>query len=207
VCRREAGIRIYATQAHGPGPEGAAARRVRLDRLVDAVLSLYAPVPAASLTFIVRRLRYATPHWHAEITSALQRARKRLAHAEIDGHQWFWPAEESMHTHEVEGVRFLAPFDPVVWDRRRFEHLWGWAYRFEAYTPVAKRVRGYYAMPLLYGDRVIGWANVSRAVGTGKLDVQLGFVRSRPRDRGFSRAVDAEVARMEAFLASEPGGD
>ena len=35
-------------------------------------------------------------------------------------------------------VRFLAPFDPVVWDRYRFEHLWGWAYRFEAYTPPAK---------------------------------------------------------------------
>ncbi len=56
-------------------------------------------------------------------------------------------------------VRFLAPFDPVVWDRRRFEHLWGWPYRFEAYTPSAKRIRGYYAMPLLWCDRVIGWAN------------------------------------------------
>lgn len=53
-------------------------------------------------------------------------------------------------------VNFLAPFDPLVWDRRRFEHLWGWSYRFEAYTPPAKRVRGYYAMPLLWGERVIG---------------------------------------------------
>jgi uncharacterized protein YcaQ len=42
-------------------------------------------------------------------------------------------------------VRFLAPFDPLVWDRRRFEHLWGWPYRFEAYTPAARRTRGYYA--------------------------------------------------------------
>ena len=36
-------------------------------------------------------------------------------------------------------VRFLAPFDPVVWDRRRFEHFWNWEYRLEAYTPPAKR--------------------------------------------------------------------
>jgi len=51
-------------------------------------------------------------------------------------------------------VRFLAPFDPVVWDRRRFAQLWSWEYRFEAYTPARKRVLGYYAMPLLWRDRV-----------------------------------------------------
>jgi uncharacterized protein len=50
-------------------------------------------------------------------------------------------------------VRFLAPFDPTVWDRRRLEHLWGWTYRFEAYVPERNRRRGYYAMPLLWMDR------------------------------------------------------
>ena len=37
-----------------------------------------------------------------------------------------------------EGVRLLTPFDPIVWDRRRFEIFWDWAYRFEAYTPAAE---------------------------------------------------------------------
>ena len=161
-------------------------------------MSLYAPVPAASLTFIVRRLRYAAPHWHAEITSAIQRARKRLAHAEIDGHQWFWPAGESMPDHEVEGVRFLAPFDPVVWDRRRFEMLWDWAYRFEAYTPAPKRKLGYYALPLLWRDRVIGWANV--AVSGDGIDAKIGYVAGRaPKDRGFKSALDAEIERDAAL--------
>ncbi|MGC4048239.1 MAG: crosslink repair DNA glycosylase YcaQ family protein [Paludibaculum sp.] len=49
-------------------------------------------------------------------------------------------------------VRLFAPFDPVVWDRLRFETFWGWAYRFEAYTPAPKRVRGYYALPLMWRD-------------------------------------------------------
>ena len=44
-------------------------------------------------------------------------------------------------------VRFLAPFDPVVWDRRRFAQLWSWEYRFEADTLARKRVLGYHAMP------------------------------------------------------------
>ena len=61
-----------------------------------------------------------------------------------------------------EKVRLLAPFDPVVHDRTRFELLWRWVYRFEAYTPVAKRKLGYYALPLLWRDRVIGWGNVAR---------------------------------------------
>ena len=202
VCRREGGIRIYATQAHGPGPEGAAARRLRLDGLVDTVVSIYAPVPAASLTFIVRRLRYATPHWHAEITSAIQRARKRLAHAVIDGHQWFWPADESMPAHEVKGVRFLAPFDPVVWDRRRFEMLWDWAYRFEAYTPAPKRKLGYYALPLLWRNRVIGWANVT--VSLNGVDANVGYIAGRaPKDRGYKAALDAEINAMRHFLSDE----
>ena len=202
VARREAGIRIYAVQQHGTGPDGAAARRANLDGLVDTVVALYAPIPASSLTFIVRRLRYATPHWHADITSAIQRAKKRLAHATIDGHQWFWPAGESMPDREVEGVRFLAPFDPVVWDRRRFEMLWDWPYRFEAYTPAPKRKLGYYALPLLWRDRVIGWANVSR-MGDG-VEAKLGYVSGRaPRDRNYKPALEAEIEAMNAFLSEE----
>jgi uncharacterized protein YcaQ len=100
-------------------------------------------------------------------------------------------------------VRFLAPFDPVVWDRARFEHLWGWAYRFEAYTPVAKRVRGYYAMPILWGDAVIGWANAR--VETGQLIVDVGYAGKRPADREFHRELDSEISRLEIFLGGEGG--
>jgi hypothetical protein len=199
VARREAGIRVYALQEHGPGPTGVAARRAHLDRLVDAVVGLYAPVPTASLSFIVSRLRYATPHWHSEIKGALLRAKKRLAHAVVDGHTWYWPEGIAMPEHETDGVRFLAPFDPVVWDRRRFELLWGWGYRFEAYTPAPKRKHGYYALPLLWRDRVIGWANVSMK-GEG-VDAQIGYVSGRaPRDRGYKAALDAEIEAMRIFL-------
>ena len=99
---------------------------------------------------------------------------------------------------EHDEVRLLAPFDPLVWDRKRFEALWGWEYRFEAYTPVKKRVRGYYALPMLFRDRVIGWANAG--VAGKKLSVDLGFVEKRPRDPAFRRALDEEIARMELFL-------
>ena len=97
-----------------------------------------------------------------------------------------------------EVVRFLAPFDPVVHDRDRFELLWGWTYRFEAYTPVAKRKLGYYAMPLLWRDRLIGWANLS--IKDGDLKYDLGYINEPPTDRTFKRELEAELDRMRVFL-------
>ena len=94
----------------------------------------------------------------------------------------------------------LAPFDPVVWDRRRFELFWGWGYRFEAYTPSAKRKWGYYALPMLWRDQVIGWGNV--AVKEGGLQADLGYIAGHPpRDRAFNRELEAELARMRTFMS------
>ena len=119
-----------------------------IDALVDVLVRKYAPLPGPSLSSVVSRLRYAVPQWHRELKSALQRARQRLAHARVEGVDWYWPAEERLpRGAPPDTVRLLAPFDPVVWDRRRFELFWGWAYRFEAYTPAARRQRGYYALP------------------------------------------------------------
>ena len=204
VVRRESGVRIYELHEHDPGRVPARERRSRLDALVDVVVNLYAPLPAASLTSAVRRLRYAVPQWSGEITGALQRAKKRLARARVDGVDWYWPADEQPGVAEpADAVRLLAPFDPVVWDRRRFELLWNWAYRFEAYTPVAKRQRGYYALPLLWREQVIGWANTS--ISGQKLTIDTGYVAGKPpRDRRFGQALADEHARVSAFLGLVP---
>jgi uncharacterized protein YcaQ len=199
VARREAGIRLYETREHVTAPAGAPERRAQIDALVDVAVRLYAPLPGASLSTLVHRLRYAVPQWRGELKAALQRAKARLSHARVDAVDWFWPPGEHPRSQPPEAVRLLAPFDPVVWDRRRFETLWGWAYRFEAYTPAPKRRLGYYALPLLYRDRVIGWGNVS--VKDGELQIDLGFVDSAaPRDRSFKRELDAERQRLREFL-------
>jgi uncharacterized protein YcaQ len=115
----------------------------------------------------------------------------------------YWPTDEDPGSVAAnEQVRLLTPFDPVVWDRNRFELLWGWVYRFEAYTPAAKRLRGYYALPLLWRDRVIGWGNLS--MKAGQLECEFGYVNSRaPRDSIFCRELEAEVERMKFFLRLE----
>ena len=199
VVRREAGIRLYAAHQHAPGPMDEAGCQASLDGLADVAVGIYAPLPLGSLRFVLRRLRYASPQWEDEIPATIERAKQRLAHAQVDGTEWYWPANWKIGREEPDNaVRLLAPFDPVVWDRWRFERLWGWTYRFEAYTPVAKRVRGYYAMPVLWRDLVIGWGNLS--VKEGRLAAQFGYAGSEPRDGVFRRELKAELERIRSFL-------
>jgi uncharacterized protein YcaQ len=202
IVRRDAGIRVYGEQQPVAAPADKAARARRLDALVDIAVRKYAPLPAASLSSLIARLRYAVPQWRGDIAPALKRARERLSQTQVDGIDWYWPADETATGIDVaDEVRLLAPFDPVVWDRRRFELFWDWPYRFEAYTPVKRRKWGYYALPLLWRDRVIGWGNI--AVVNGALHAGIGYVSGRaPRERAFAGALAMELDRMRAFLAT-----
>jgi hypothetical protein len=199
VARRERGVRVYEAARDVPGDAPAAEERWR--RLVLLVAELFGPMPEASLRGVLRLARAGVTDVaeRGVAIGALLRA-GALERGTVDGVPWVWPTG-TLTSERVEAprtVRFLAPFDPLVWDRARVEQLWGWAYRFEAYTPAAKRQFGYYALPVLWADRLVGWANL--AVRDGTLDLDLGFVGARPRDAAFARALDAEVARTTRFL-------
>ena len=213
VVRREAGVRIYGLheQASEKGrPQGrplptrsvdARDRRIRLDALVDVVVNLYAPLPATRLRPLLYRLRYGVPRLVDDLDGALARVKQRLAHARIDGVDWCWPEAEQpkgLRQELTDQVRLLAPFDPIVWDRKRFELLWGWPYRFEAYAPASQRKFGYYALPLLWHDKVIGWANLS--VNAGALVSVFGYAHRAPQGREFRHELETELERMRAFL-------
>jgi uncharacterized protein YcaQ len=205
VVRRDAGTRVYAAVEHPPADDSPASRAARAAALIDLVVQKYAPLPSPSLTYLARLLGYGAPHLRTEIQAALAAARKRLPAIRLDGIDWFWPAGEnpaSARWRPDEAVRLLAPFDPLVWDRRRFELLWGWTYRFEAYTPAPRRQLGHYALPLLWGERIPGWSNV--AIRDGRVAPEFGYVSGKPpRERAFRLALDAEVSRLEVFLGTE----
>ncbi|MDO9075563.1 MAG: crosslink repair DNA glycosylase YcaQ family protein [Rubrivivax sp.] len=200
IARREGGVRLYAARdVHAPVSDPA----VALDKLVDVVVAKYAPLPELSLNLLASRVRYGAPQWEALCRDALVRAKQRLPKALVDGLNWYWPAGEnpaSKRHAPDDHVRLLAPFDPVVWDRRRFEAFWGWAYRFEAYTPAPQRVRGCYALPMLWQGHVIGWGNL--VWKDGRLDADIGYVSGKAPRGGFRAALDDELQRMTAFLAA-----
>ena len=199
VARRRDGIRIYDA---APAPPPADEAGGRAHQLVMLVARILAPVSAISLRGALSLMTRRNPGLGplAPVVAAALKAGE-LEREEVDGETYLWPALDGgwRHSPAPRDVRLLAPFDPVVWDRRRFEHLWDWAYRFEAYTPPERRTFGYYAMPLLWGDAVIGWANVTLAAG--KMHAAMGYARPPPQGLAFRRALDAELARLERFLA------
>lgn len=205
IAGRASGVRTYAARIAPPElPDPQTA----MDALVDVIVHKYAPLPERSLGELISHLRGGAPQWAHLRREALARAKERLASATIDGQTYYWPATENPTSRRHaphEAVRLLAPFDPLVWDRRRFEHLWGWAYRFEAYTPAPKRVRGYYALPLLWREQVIGWGNVS--VQEGQMQAALGYVAGTPpREAAFRQSLEVELENLRGFLGlATPG--
>lgn len=206
VARRDGGTRVYAVrQGLGVLPQHDAAVAERMDALVDIVVNKYAPLPSISLGRLLSLLCNGVPQWRAGRAAALAHAKRRLAHARVDSEDWYWPAGEdpaSRRWRPDDAVRLLTPFDPIVHDRRRFELFWGWSYRFEGYTPAPKRKLGYYALPLLWHDRVVGWGNLS--VDRGSLTSSFGYANGgEPDDRAFREELIAELNRMRVFLGIE----
>ena len=204
VARREAGTRVYEAIEHPPGDPSPAARVARAGQLLDIAVQLYAPLPAASLRYLCGLLRAGVPHLADEVRQVQAHLESRYAHGQAEGVSWFWPHGEAIAGDgEVERrLRFLTPFDPVVWDRRRFTLFWGWEYKLEAYVPAPQRRMGHYAMPMLWGEQVVGWANLK--VIDGRLRHELGFAGPRPSGRAFTLAVDEALTQMREFLELSP---
>ena len=184
VSHRRDGVRVYDVARPRPQFQIDAVERARASVLL--VARLLAPVSLVSLRgalALMARRNVGLGPLVPVVTDLLRTG--ELEQEEVEGETYVWPplGDSLRQRPTPRDVRILAPFDPVVWDRRRFEHLWGWAYRFEAYIPPPQRRFGYYAMPLLWCDDVIGWANVE--IAAGRLHASLGFARPRPSSREF----------------------
>ena len=95
----------------------------------------------------------------------------------------------------------LSPFDPVVWDRKRAEQLFGFSYRLECYTPAPKRQYGYFVLPLLHRGRLVGRMDAKMHRKTGVLEVialflEEGVTPSLQLERGLQRAL-TDFARWQ----------
>jgi uncharacterized protein len=211
VARREGGIKVYDSVKHlKERPKRLLAEQSKA--VLDWILNLYEPLPIKSLLQLVRLSAYGAPQLATLLPKTLATAMKDALHIETcEGVRYVWRRDPNLSAAQWcearaltpsrnNQVRLLAPFDPVVWDRTRFEHLHGWRYTFEAYVPANKRTRGYYALPLLWRDACVGWANLSMHNETLLCDVSY---ISNPSTNRFKDALSRECDRMRIFLGAK----
>lgn len=202
VSRREKGIRVY--QVPKDCREGTADPWERYSFLALTTALVFGPTTKRFLVSELRSHNHLLPA-RGDRLSAVESLVEtgKLAEVEVAGVTYLWTQKDWSAAEVPERVRILAPFDPLVRDRERFVQLWGWTYRFEAYVPEAKRERGYYAMPVLWRDEVVGWTNAK--VENEHLKVELGYTGKRPRAKAFRLLAEIEVESMARFLGLESG--
>jgi uncharacterized protein YcaQ len=132
------------------------------------------------------------------LAEAADGSRPRPAYAVPD-----WEARAAALPAAPPRVRLLAPFDPILRDRKRTLRLFNFDYRFEAFVPGRHRTHGYYVLPILEGERLIGRLDPKLHRDRGLLEVkglwwEPGVRESKGRRAGLEAALDRLARQVGA---------
>ncbi|MGV3574338.1 MAG: winged helix-turn-helix domain-containing protein [Devosia sp.] len=152
---------------------------------LDSICHLNAPAKKAVRELIEARVK------RRDLVPVVLEGAEKVPH-------WAAPDVLEAATAPSGRVHVLSPFDPLIIQRKRLKIFFGYDHLFEAYLPASKRVYGYFALPVLVGDRVVAAVDLKTDRAAGKLLVQkwtwLEEIGAEEK-----AAVDAELARFERF--------
>lgn len=161
-------------------------------------------------------ITYGDVKWKAAIGRAIEARvrKKRLVPLTLDGagRQAHWAAPETLDAIPPPAgpVHILSPFDPLVIQRKRLALFFGYDHVFEAYVPKAKRRYGYFALPVLDGNRIVAVLDLKTDRAAGRLLVQQWTWIEGSESAEARRRIEAELDRFERFQLvpadAAPGG-
>ena len=126
--------------------------------------------------------------------------------AEVAVRGWSQPAymhPEARLPRLVDATTVLSPFDPVVWNRARALRLWDFDYRIEIYVPAAKRVYGYYVLPVLVGEELVARLDLKTDRSGGALLVQGAFAEPGVDEAELSERLRPHLIDLARFVGTD----
>lgn len=124
--------------------------------------------------------------------------------AVVEGVRGRWRVDPAQLGQPFEGrAALLSPLDRLVYDRKRMAEIFEFDYQLEMYKPAAKRRWGYYALPVLYGDRLVGKLDAKADRDEGVLRV-AALHRDVPFSPAMTEAVEEEIEALAAWLGLQP---
>jgi uncharacterized protein YcaQ len=178
---------------------GAATERETLDYLLDRTLRAQGVVSLDSVCHLDGRRK---PAMRRLIHRRVRRG--ELVWVELDGagkHE-HWAQPEVLEAPPAPGeelVHILSPFDPLVIQRKRLKLFFGYDHRFEAYLPKEKRVFGYFALPVLVGDRIVAVIDCKADRERGRLLIQQWAWVADGARRSLRQRIEEALGPFERF--------
>ena len=127
-----------------------------------------------------------------------------LVAVEVEG--WKHPGYMHAQTRlprSASATALLSPFDSLIWERQRTERLFDFAYRLEIYTPAHKRLHGYYVLPFLHGDRIVGRVDLKSDRQNSQLLVKGGSAEADVKEKSIAEPLMAELKSLANWLGLE----
>ena len=114
-----------------------------------------------------------------------------------------WPLVNAVLSDDIDltqRLEFLAPLDPMLWDRKLVEAIWDYHYSWEIYTPAEKRKFGYYVLPMLYGEKLAGRIEAAADRKAETLVIKnIWYEPGIRQTKKLNKAMDSAIGRLARF--------